>query len=74
VATAVALLIIVPLEGGSLQPGERWDLEGWYCAWFAGAYLTGWAMSTLLPAYYGIRAARRWFRSRSAAVPGADRL
>jgi hypothetical protein len=74
VATAVALLIIVPLEGGSLQPGERWDLEGWYCAWFAGAYLTAWAMSTLLPAYYGIRAARRWFRSRSAAVPGADRL
>ena len=34
-----------------MAPGEYRDMEGWYWAWLVAAYSTGWAMSTLLPAF-----------------------
>ena len=68
-SAAVLLLMIAPMQQGPLQPGERWDTQGWYWIWFGGAYTTGLAMVTLLPAFYGVRAAWRRFqtRRRSAA-------
>jgi hypothetical protein len=61
---ATCLLIIAPMELGPLQSGERWDTQGWYLICFGGAYTTGLAMLTLLPTFYGLRAAWRWFQTR----------